>query len=92
MFASLSSSFSSSNLGKRAVYLIIRSLMHPRLGNLGVTLVENVFVLSAIHHGSSNLLAHPILLDSEESCGLTPDMLRWSRRCRDTEILDSKLA
>ncbi len=43
MFASLSSSFSSSNLGKRALCLIIRSLMHHLLGNLGITLVENVF-------------------------------------------------
>jgi len=68
------------------------ALMHHLLGNLGVTLVENVFVLSAIHHDSSNLLAHPTLLDSEDSCGLTPDTLRWSRHCRDTAILDSKLA
>jgi hypothetical protein len=51
-----------------------------------------VFVLSAIHHGSSNLLVHPILLDSEDSCCSTPDTLRWSRRCKDTKILDSKLA
>jgi hypothetical protein len=68
------------------------ALMHHLLGNLGVILVENVLVLSAIHHGSNNLLAHPISLDSEDSCGSTPDTLRWSRRCRDTKILDSKLA
>jgi hypothetical protein len=62
-------------------------LMHHLLSNLCVILVENVFVLSAIHHGRSNLLVHNILLDSEDSC-----MLRWSRRCRDTKILDTKLA
>ena len=41
------------------------TLMHPLLRNLCVMLVENVLVLSAIHHSSTNIFFHPISLDSE---------------------------
>jgi len=44
------------------------ALMHPLLRNLREILVENVLVLSAIHHSSRNIFFRPISLDSEDSC------------------------
>ena len=48
------------------------ALMHPLLRNLREMRVENVLVLSAIHHSSSDIFFHPISLDSEDSCCSTP--------------------
>ena len=61
-------------------------------GPPSVMLAENVLFLSEIHRSSSNIFFHPISLDSKDSCCSTPDMLRRSRYCRDSKILDDKLS
>ncbi len=64
--------------------------MHPLLSNLHIVLVQKLPIFFAIHYNRSNLLQHPILFDSEGSCSLAPDVLRWGKCSRDCKILDHK--
>ncbi len=70
--------------------MVIVVMMHPLLCNLHIVLVQKLPIFFAMHYCWTNLLRHPILSDSEDSCSLASDVLRWGGCSRNCKILDSK--